>query len=507
MAVIDESRNVLVVRIVYDGPALSGKTTSLKALARGVSSRVECPAELAGRTLFFDWVDYVGGLFDGRQIRCQIISVPGQSDLAHRRRSLLETADAAVVVLDTREAEWDFGLRWVRETAPYCRAQDPPIGLVIQANKRDAPDAVPESVLRTSLNRIAPLSLVPSTATAGDGIREAFVLAVRLALDRVRALAAADRLGRGPPPEDSPEELLTRMKQQEDEPRLPVDPSFSHAAATALAAEHYSPHHSEPPSRRGLERRSEPVSAADRDENDERPFVPDPMMPGGMIWPPVDGRTLLHEVASLDIKPTRRGRTDWAGSGSGFRFHSQGAAIFSDLPSARHELLEWARLHSANLAYLSSGRAVILADAGAGRLRLWQIVRAEATLRERLAAALPLPDPAQLAGELWAVALQLTVAREFFETTTIPLPCTLWTVGAHASPRPPFVGLMPGRVGHQIPEPSGRELLLRELAPQLREIRRARVDYSEVMRNVTSLAEVAGAHTPGRWLAEIVHET
>ena len=76
MAVIDDTRGVLVVRIVYDGPALSGKTTSLKALARGVSSQVTTPAESAGRTLFFDWVDYVGGLFDGRQIRCQIVSVP-----------------------------------------------------------------------------------------------------------------------------------------------------------------------------------------------------------------------------------------------------------------------------------------------------------------------------------------------------------------------------------------------------------------------------------------------
>ena len=51
MAVIDETRGVLVVRIVYDGPAFSGKTTSLKALARGVSSQVTTPAETAGRNV------------------------------------------------------------------------------------------------------------------------------------------------------------------------------------------------------------------------------------------------------------------------------------------------------------------------------------------------------------------------------------------------------------------------------------------------------------------------
>jgi hypothetical protein len=242
-------------------------------------------------------------------------------------------------------------------------------------------------------------------------------------------------------------------------------------------------------------------------QQDEVEFVPDPAMPGGMIWPPVDGRALLHEVATLDIRPTRSGRADWCGSGSGFRFHSSSNAVYTDLQSARDELIEWARLHAANTAHLSSGRAVILADAGGGRRRLWQIVRAEATLRERLAAALPLLEPAQLAAELSSVAAQLSSAREFFASTTVTLPCTLWTVGANSSSRPTFVGLMPPRTQRAPPEPSGRELLRRELSPQLRELRRSRVDYSEVALRLCALAERAGPDTPARWLSEIIGDT
>ena len=115
MALVDPTTDQIVVRIVYDGPALSGKTTSLKALARGVSSSLTTPAETAGRTLYFDWVDYVGGLFDGRQIRCQIVSVPGQRDLAERRRLLLETADA----VSTKKRNGSNGLR--RSEASVCR--------------------------------------------------------------------------------------------------------------------------------------------------------------------------------------------------------------------------------------------------------------------------------------------------------------------------------------------------------------------------------------------------
>jgi hypothetical protein len=221
----------------------------------------------------------------------------------------------------------------------------------------------------------------------------------------------------------------------------------------------------------------------------------------------ISDRTVGQETRRVR-DTTRSGRaSDWAGSGSGFRFHSLAGAIFSDGSSARHELLEWARLHSANMAHLSSGRAVILADAGSGRLRLWQIVRSEATLRERLAAALPLTEPAQVARELSLVATQLAVAREFFDSTTIALPCTLWTVGASTSHRPPFVGLMPGRTSQAAAEPSGHGLLLRELSPQLRELRRARVDYSEIVRHVMSLAEGAAPRTPLRWLADIVGTT
>jgi len=499
MAIIDDTRGVLVVRIVYDGPALSGKTTSLRALAKGVSSKVECPAELAGRTLFFDWVDYVGGLFDGRQIRCQIVSVPGQKELAHRRKILIETADAVVLVLDTRRAEWEFGLGWVRDTVPFCRGKSPPVGLVLQANKRDAADAVSSEDIRHSLSRVAPVAVVQSTATSGEGIREAFVLAVRLALDRVRTLAAAGQLSHGRPEEDDAAELLESMQASERERTAPVDEALAFSALTSLEAEI--------DAEAGAQHRELGARDARADHSGERVFVPDPMMPGGMIWPPVDGRALLHEVASLDIRPVRTAREDWAGSGSGFRFHSQANAIFADAQSARNELLEWARLHSANNAHLSPGRAVILADAGESRLRLWQIVRSEATLRERLASACQLPDANQVADELLSVAIQLAVARESFEDTTIQLPCTLWTVGSGISYRPTFVGLMPARDSSIASEPRGRELLWRELSPHLRELRRTRVDYAEVVARVVSRAEYAAAEAPARWLSALVQST
>jgi len=493
MATIDDNRGVLVVRIVYDGPALSGKTTSLSALSRGVSSTLRSHEEKDGRTLFFDWVEYVGGLFEGRQIRCQIVSVPGQRELLHRRKLLLSSADAVVCVLDTREHEWEFGRSWLRQALDECRAREPAVGVVLQANKRDAADAVPREALRESLLGLPPVAMVESNAVAGDGIREAFVLAVRLALDRVRALAASGRLSVGRPAEDAPDELLAKLLAEEGE-RTDLNGSFAASAGAAIQAElaHWIPQRAS----------SRPPASPSGEE--ETVFVPDPMMPGGMIWPPVDGRVLLHEVASCEIRPERTSRADWWGAESGFRFHSARASIFQDPHAARTELIEWARLHAANASHISQGRAVILADAGQGRLRLWQIVRAEATLRERLSMLLGLPEPGVLARELVAVAGQLARSREAFKAATASLPCTLWTLGASELNRATFVGLMPPlRSLSATPELEGAALVAREFTPHLRELRRVRVDYGEVRAHVAELAKAAARDAPAVWLDEL----
>ncbi|HEY5934454.1 MAG TPA: hypothetical protein VIU61_07465, partial [Kofleriaceae bacterium] len=86
MAFLDTSNNEIVIRVVYDGPPEAGKTTSMRALATSFNQTSVTPEEnSAGRTQWFDWMEYVGGRFEGSQIRCQVISVPGQRELGKRR--------------------------------------------------------------------------------------------------------------------------------------------------------------------------------------------------------------------------------------------------------------------------------------------------------------------------------------------------------------------------------------------------------------------------------------
>jgi signal recognition particle receptor subunit beta len=471
MPTVDKERNVLVVRVVYDGPPMSGKTTTLRTLAKGLGVSITSPHEQDGRTLFFDWVDYVGGLFEGRQIRCQILSVPGQKELVSRRRRLLESADAVVMVADTRANEINQTFDLLRELLPWCRSHDPPIGVVVQANKRDAPDAVPRSLIHEEFARIAPIAVVDTVATSGDGVREAFVFGVRLALDRVRALAAARRLKEGGPETDSAAELLEQLTPLSVSPidtdldmpeRIAERPSFPEL-------EHLAPYRSRTPE-------------IQVDGNgDERIFVPDPLMPGGFIWPPVDGRTLLHEVSQLERTPVRTRCGDWWASGQGWRFHSASSSLFGSADLGRQELIEWARLHAANQHRLSSGRTVILADAGGGRFRLWQLVRVAHAIRERLVTHAAEADPTELARELQNAAYHLVRARRAFQGSDVCLPCTLWTVSGDLQRQPMFVGLMPKPGDDRVEEATGPDLLDREFVPLLKQLENDRADYRKIV--------------------------
>src|SRR5262249_17503275 len=161
----------VVIRVVYDGAPLAGKSTSVRALGRGLGTAVTTPGEIKGRTLYFDWLDYTGGLFEGRRIRCQVISVPGQATLAPRRRRLLERADVVVFVGDSSPSGFQADRPSLKG---LCGVLDglgePRVGIVFQANKRDCPEAVPLKNLRAMLEEMGPIGLIESVATAGVGI-------------------------------------------------------------------------------------------------------------------------------------------------------------------------------------------------------------------------------------------------------------------------------------------------------------------------------------------------
>lgn len=366
MAVLDPRSDTVVIRVVYDGAPKAGKSTSVGALGRGLGSPVHSPAEVGGPTLYFDWLEYSGGQFEGRRIRCQIISVPGQATLAPRRRRLLESADAIVFVGDSSPAGFISdrgylsGLSRVLEQIP-----GPPVGLVLQANKRDHPHAIPMDQIRTMTESMGlRVGVVESVAKDGVGIREAFVYAVRLALDRVRELIRTKHLLEARPQVDSPQELLALLKKSEEgTPEYAAEAGLVHTRVSDVRPQSIV---------------SEAIAQASRESeavaNGHVPSVPDDRVGSGLVWPPVDGRAVLHEIAKAQIQLSCSQQGDWSGVAEGqWQIYSGATEVFEDINAGRMVLVEAARTHASGSK--AADKCVALANDGQGRYRLWQITR------------------------------------------------------------------------------------------------------------------------------------
>lgn len=189
--VFDPLLRRLVVRVVYDGPAFSGKTTNVARLCEllPVTKRTELytPGALKGRTMFFDWLEVDVGKVGAVPVTCQVLSVPGQRARSYRRRPLIHSADVVVYVADSREPMSDETRRVHALMRRYLRERREEVPYIIQANKRDAEDAVQLPALRASL-RVPPGTLMlPAVAAAGEGVSDTFNAAVKAALRFARA--------------------------------------------------------------------------------------------------------------------------------------------------------------------------------------------------------------------------------------------------------------------------------------------------------------------------------
>ncbi len=197
MAIIDTQRNVVVVRIVYEGPPLSGKTTSIHALSNllGRTTEVFSLAAPSGPPLDLDWMEYIGGFFRGYSISCQIISLPGQLPVEACRHFLLRSADAVIFVLDASEENPEIPLIYFKNLRDILaqNVDTPAVKTLIQANKQDKTNVVEQWPARF-FKDYPEVRVIETTATLAKGIRESFVFAVRFAIDRASELLAKGQL-------------------------------------------------------------------------------------------------------------------------------------------------------------------------------------------------------------------------------------------------------------------------------------------------------------------------
>lgn len=209
----------LTIKLVYYGPALSGKTTNLQSLhgftdeaSRGRLMTLETRDD---RTLFFDLLPL---RFKGEgdlSLRLKLFTVPGQVIHASTRRLVLQGADGVAFIADSQLSETKNNAAAFLDLKENLRAHGREmreIPLVIQFNKRDLPHTrSDEEIVQLAKRGREPV--FSGVATQGIGVLETFVSLLHLtwlSLDASHDLTGKFRFDS----ESFLTEVLTRMGTQ-----------------------------------------------------------------------------------------------------------------------------------------------------------------------------------------------------------------------------------------------------------------------------------------------------
>jgi signal recognition particle receptor subunit beta len=94
---INKERRELGLKIVYYGPALSGKTTNLEQIYARVDpqrrSRLTTLKTRGDRTIYFDFLQIELGKIGGLTPKIQLFTVPGQTYYEATRKMVLQGAE------------------------------------------------------------------------------------------------------------------------------------------------------------------------------------------------------------------------------------------------------------------------------------------------------------------------------------------------------------------------------------------------------------------------------
>ncbi|MFW2389649.1 MAG: GTP-binding protein [Polyangiales bacterium] len=166
------------MKLVYYGPALSGKTSNLRAIhwlgtseACGDLMTLETQND---RTLFFDMLPITVSSGTGLKVRLKLFTVPGQVMHNATRRLVLQGTDGVAFIADSQRSEADAN----RESFLNLKRNledngiDPErIPIVIQFNKRDMEQIRSDEELEVIAQR-SKEPIYKAVATRGYGVMQ-----------------------------------------------------------------------------------------------------------------------------------------------------------------------------------------------------------------------------------------------------------------------------------------------------------------------------------------------
>src|SRR4030067_250989 len=155
MAELDEAARKLTIKLVYYGPAMSGKTTNLMRLhdllSPDLKGEIMTLETQNDRTLFFDLLPLGFHTASGWLIKFKLYTVPGQVVHDATRKAVLSRADGVVFVADSQRSQGinnSESFQNLEENVHRVGLNFKSLPLVVQFNKRDLPNMLTEDEYR-----------------------------------------------------------------------------------------------------------------------------------------------------------------------------------------------------------------------------------------------------------------------------------------------------------------------------------------------------------------------
>ncbi|MBM7115081.1 ADP-ribosylation factor-like protein [Archangium primigenium] len=196
----------VAVKIVFYGPGLSGKTSTLRKVFETVRpahrGEMMSIATEGDRTLFFDFLPVKVERVNDCTVRLALYTVPGQVFYNATRKLVLQGADGVVFVADSQPEMMDANRESLANLEENLLEQGIRLErfpLVVQWNKRDLPSALSVEELREALNPRG----VPdfeTEAVSGRGVMDALKAITRLVIQDLRAKKIVPPPRVAPPP-------------------------------------------------------------------------------------------------------------------------------------------------------------------------------------------------------------------------------------------------------------------------------------------------------------------
>jgi signal recognition particle receptor subunit beta len=251
MASVNPHTRELVFKLVFYGPGLGGKTTTLQYIHaatkpehRGKMVALATPTD---RTLYFDFLPIRVPRVRGMAVRLQLFTVPGQVYYAATRKLVLSGADGIVFVADSQSGRVEVNQESLDDLhsnlAEHNRSLEE-IPHTFHWNKRDLTDLLSIEELDRRFNQYGAPSL-GTIATKGEGVFEGLERITRLMLKayerdpKVRIEATNDLKGSPSEPrlsEDGIAQALRQMETGGQEPVTKISQAIPEVSAARPAA-------------------------------------------------------------------------------------------------------------------------------------------------------------------------------------------------------------------------------------------------------------------------------